>query len=146
MKIMEYITHSEKETKELLLNILDLKPNSKKATVFALEGELGSGKTTFVKGLEEVLKIKIKSPTFNIIKRYEIDFNGFKNFYHIDFYRVKSVSGLEFEDILNKKENLIFIEWGSNIEESLPKDIKKICFEYLDKDKRKITYEGNKNN
>ncbi len=138
---MEHITSSEKETKELIKEILDISPSLDKATVFVLEGDLGAGKTTFVKGLEDILNIEITSPTFNIVKRYDIDYKGFKNLYHIDFYRVDSVKGLEFEDILKIKDNLIFIEWGSNIKESIPSYARWIYFNYLDKDKRKISYE-----
>ena len=138
---MEHITSSEKETKELIKEILDISPSLDKATVFVLEGDLGAGKTTFVKGLEDILNIEITSPTFNIVKRYDIDYKGFKNLYHIDFYRVDSVRGLEFEDILKIKDNLIFIEWGSNIKESIPSYARWIYFNYLDKDKRKISYE-----
>ena len=138
---MEYISNSEKETRNLMKGILDVSPSLDKATVFVLEGDLGAGKTTFVKGLEDVLNIEITSPTFNIIKRYDINYKGFKNLYHIDFYRIENVKGLEFEDILKEKENLIFIEWGSNVKESIPSFAKWIYFNYIDKDKRKITYE-----
>jgi tRNA threonylcarbamoyladenosine biosynthesis protein TsaE len=129
---MEYITLNEKETQELVKELV------KDNNVFVLEGELGAGKTTFVKGLENVLGIKIKSPTFNIINRYEIDYLGYTNLYHIDFYRVNSVEGLDFNEIINNKKNLVFIEWGSNVEESIPKNATNIKFEYIDKNKRKI--------
>lgn len=141
---MEQITKSEKETRELVGKILDIFPFKEHATVFVLEGELGSGKTTFVKGLEEILKIRIKSPTFNIINKYKIDFKGFKYLYHIDFYRVNNVLGLEFEEILKSKENLIFIEWGSNVLKAIPRYAKWLYFEYKGEDKRRI-YEKNNN-
>lgn len=136
---MEYISNSEEETKSLMKEVLNISPSLDKATVFVLEGELGAGKTTFVKGLEDILNISINSPTFNIIKRYDIDYKGFKNLYHIDFYRIDNVKGLEFENILKEKDNLIFIEWGSNVKESIPSFAKWIYFNYLDKDKRKIS-------
>lgn len=137
---MHQISNSEKETKDLVKKILNISSSKNHATVYVLEGELGAGKTTFVKGLEDIFGIQIKSPTFNIIKRYNIDYKGFKNLYHIDFYRVNNVEGLDFEDILKNKENLIFIEWGSNVKEHIPKFAKWIYFEYLDKDRRKISY------
>ena len=138
---MEYISNSEKETRNLMKEMLDISPSLDKATVFVLEGDLGAGKTTFVKGLEDVLNIEITSPTFNIIKRYDINYKGFKNLYHIDFYRIDDVKGLEFEDILKERDNLIFIEWGSNVKESIPSFAKWIYFNYIDQDKRKISYE-----
>lgn len=141
---MEYITHSEKETRGLIKEILK-ESFSKKATVYILEGELGAGKTTFVKGLEKLLNIQIKSPTFNIIKKYDIDYKGFKKLYHIDFYRVNNVSGLDFEEILKDSKNLIFIEWGSNVKKSIPNFAKWIYFKYINRDKRKIIYEEKNN-
>ncbi len=140
---MEYITNSEKETKDLVKEMLDISPSLNNATVYILEGDLGAGKTTFVKGLEDIFNIQIKSPTFNIIKRYKIDYKGFKNLYHIDFYRVSNIEGLDFEEILKDKQNLIFIEWGSNVKENIPDFAKWIFFKYIDKDKRKIIYESN---
>ena len=128
---MEQITKSEKETRELIGKILDISPFKEHATVFVLEGELGSGKTTFVKGLEE-------------INKYKIDFKGFKYLYHIDFYRVSDVLGLEFEEILKDKENLVFIEWGSNVLKAIPRYAKWLYFEYKGRDKRRI-YEKNNN-
>jgi len=140
---MEYITNSEKETRGLIKEILNISPFLNNATVYILEGDLGAGKTTFVKGLEDMFNIQIKSPTFNIIKRYKINYKGFKNLYHIDFYRVHDVEGLNFEEILKDKQNLIFIEWGSNVKKSIPDFAKWIFFEYINKGKRKIIYESN---
>jgi len=130
---MEYITKNEKETQGLILELIE-----KNGHIFVLEGELGAGKTTFVKGLEDALNIKIKSPTFNIINRYKIDYLGYNNLYHIDFYRVNNINGLDFDEIINDENNLIFIEWGSNVKEDIPKNAKWIKFEYINKNKRKI--------
>lgn len=130
---MEYITTDEKETQKLIIDLI-----GKKEHIFVLEGELGAGKTTFVKGLEKILNVKIKSPTFNIINRYEINYLNYTNLYHIDFYRVNSVKGLDFDEIIKDKNNLIFIEWGSNVKEEIPERAKLIKFEYIDKNKRKI--------
>ncbi|MDD4358588.1 MAG: tRNA (adenosine(37)-N6)-threonylcarbamoyltransferase complex ATPase subunit type 1 TsaE [Candidatus Pacebacteria bacterium] len=142
---MKYITNSEKETRNLIKKILNISP-SQNAAVYVLEGDLGAGKTTFVKGLEDVFNIQIKSPTFNIIKRYQIDYKGFKNLYHIDFYRVNSVEGLDFEKLLKDPQNLIFIEWGSNVKKYIPSFAKWIYFKYLDKNTREIIYEAEENN
>lgn len=140
---MDVITNSEEETKKLVLSLLDIYPFKEHATIFVLQGELGSSKTTFVKGLENVLRVKIKSPTFNIIQKYKIDFRGFKNLYHIDFYRVADVLGLDFDEIVKNRENLVFIEWGENVKEHIPKYSKWIYFEYVDKHKRRIYEKDN---
>lgn len=91
-----------------------------KATVVFLSGDLGSGKTTATKAMAKVLGIEedITSPTFVILKRYEIDsrvLDGkFSNLIHIDAYRLKSYEELvkiKFEEYLADEKNLILIEW-----------------------------------
>lgn len=89
---------------------------SNKATVVFLSGELGAGKTTFTKAFAKEVGIleDIASPTFVILKRYEITGSVFKNLIHIDAYRLKSYEELvkiKFPDYLSNAENLIFIEW-----------------------------------
>lgn len=109
--------------------------------LIALYGDLGSGKTTFVQGLAKGLGIKkrIISPTFIIIRKYEL---GIRDFYHIDLYRVQSgddIKGLGIEEIINNRQNIVAIEWAERMERLLPKKRIDIYFEYLDENKRKIT-------
>jgi len=119
---------------EILKEILE----NKKAIVIGLEGDLGSGKTTFVQGIAKGLGIKgkITSPTFVIMKKYDF-------LYHIDCYRIKSKDLLEldFKEIIKQSGNIVVIEWAERIKKVLPKDVIWMKFEYLDKDKRKIIYE-----
>jgi len=119
---------------EISKEILD----NKKAIVIGLEGDLGSGKTTFVQGIAKGLGIKekITSPTFVIMKKYDF-------LYHIDCYRIKSKDLLEldFKEIIKQSGNIVVIEWAERIKKVLPKDVIWMKFEYLDKDKRKIIYE-----
>ena len=114
-----YTINSQQEMQALGEKIAKSIPqNRKQAVVFALMGELGSGKTTFVQGLAKGLGIKEKilSPTFVLMKR-------FKNFYHFDCYRVKKedLKELGLEDIFNNPNSIVAIEWAENIEEVLPK-------------------------
>jgi len=88
----------------------------KQGTILLLHGELGSGKTQFVRFLADHLKVQdvVSSPTFLILNVYESNKN--LKIYHFDFYRVKNVEELEqigFFEILNKKKNLIIIEWAN---------------------------------
>jgi len=119
---------------EILKEILE----NKKAIVIGLEGDLGSGKTTFVQGIAKGLGIKgkITSPTFVIMRKYDF-------LYHIDCYRIKSKDLLEldFKEIIKQSGNIVVIEWAERIKKVLPKDVIWMKFEYLDKDKRKIIYE-----
>ena len=89
--------------------------------VVVLSGELGAGKTFFVKKALANFGITwVNSPSFAIVNEYK---NSHK-FYHIDFYRIKSVNELldiGFEDYLNDEDAIIFIEWGNLFSQVLPK-------------------------
>ncbi len=135
----EYLTISQLQTKKigkiLAKEILKTKPK-KNAFVFALKGDLGSGKTTFLQGFAKGLGIKekITSPTFVIMKKYE-------NFYHIDCYRIyksKEILDLGFKNIIGNPKNIVAIEWTERIKKILPKNTIWLNFEFLDKNKRKI--------
>ncbi len=117
------------DTKEFARNFSSkLKVSKSGATVIALIGDLGAGKTTFVKAFAKALGIRsrIISPTFIIVKRFSLAHNkkGFKNLYHLDCYRVSSrdLIKLGFKDALKDKENLIVIEWADRIKNILPKN------------------------
>jgi len=149
MRAIEIITKSSKETKKAgmaLGQILGREPLSNKALVVALEGDLGSGKTTFVQGLAQGLKVKenILSPTFVIQKDFLLKLKNFKNLYHIDAYRLKNpeeLLELGFKDLIGNPENLIVIEWADKIKKILPKNILRIKFENLGENKRRIKIE-----
>jgi tRNA threonylcarbamoyladenosine biosynthesis protein TsaE len=143
-----HITSSAKETeklgKEFAHYCLTSNIQNSKSIIISLEGELGSGKTTFTKGFAKGLGIKenIKSPTFILMRKYPISNFKFLNFYHFDCYRIedpKEVLDLGFQEIIQDSQNIVVIEWGNKIKKFLPKNYIQIKFEYLDKDKRKIT-------
>jgi len=144
--MFEAITKSAKETKKVAANLtkaLKNKPILKHAFIIALEGNLGSGKTTFIQGLAKGLKIKenILSPTFLILKQFPISLKGYKNFYHIDAYRLKNpeeLLELGFKDIVDNPDNIVVIEWADKIKKILPKNILQIKFKNLGENKRKI--------
>lgn len=137
------ITKSFKETQELGRELAEkLIPLKDKAVVFALKGDLGGGKTTFTQGFAKGLGIKEKilSPTFNIMKRFEISKEGFKNFYHFDCYRLdkEGISFFNFKEIMNNPENVIIIEWFENIEESIFSIHTNLSFNLIDENIREI--------
>jgi len=106
-----------------------------KATVVGLQGELGSGKTYFVKSLGKMMGIEehIVSPTFVIMKIYDIDWQGFKKLIHIDAYRLEKeeeLLNLGWEKLLEDPENLVLIEWPEKVEGIIPKDSKRIHFKH----------------
>ena len=116
----------------------------KKAVVICLQGDLGAGKTTFIQGFAQGLGVteKVLSPTFIVMKRFEINKNGFKNFYHIDCYRLegeKSMEALNLKDIISNPENIVAIEWAERIKKILPKEVVTIQFKYVTENERQLT-------
>lgn len=114
--------------------------------IFALSGNLGAGKTHFVQGAAHALKIKQKilSPTFVIIKDFKINHkNFFKNFYHIDCYRLEKpseIKNLGFKEIVSEPKNLVFIEWPEKIKKLIPKNAVWIKFKVVDEKTREISF------
>jgi len=108
------------------------------ATVFALAGDLGAGKTTFTQGFLRGfgLRKRAQSPTFIIMRRHG-------RIFHIDAYRLKGaaqVSVLGFEKILEDPRNVILIEWPERIREMIPKHAQWISFRHGKKEnERTIT-------
>ena len=115
------------------------------AVVFGLRGNLGGGKTTFLQGFAKGLGIKEKilSPTFVIQKRFKIKDSTFKNFYHIDCYRLKNtkeILELHFKEIIFDPKNIVAIEWPEKIKKVLPKDTIFIKFKFVGENKREINF------
>ena len=128
---------------------------SEGATIIALYGDLGSGKTTFTKYFISAFGIKqiVTSPTFVIEKIYKIPplsqkplggpATKFRHIIHIDAYRLESGKDMEdlgWKEISENPENIILIEWPEKIADILPKDIKKIEFKFVDEDKREVVF------
>lgn len=116
----------------------------KTGDVLGLKGELGSGKTTFVQGLAEGLKIQkgyvVQSPTFTLVNVYPCEQ---VTLVHMDFYRCDSVRQsdlLELEEYIHEPSNLIVIEWFDKIPEVMPKKYIEIQFEVTGEHSRKMTW------
>lgn len=133
----QIISNSIEETKKVAQEI------AKKiigGEIFGLIGDLGSGKTTFVQSVAKELGIKekVKSPTFNILKKYlVVNHKKIKNFYHLDLYRTNSLDFVDLKEI-STSDSVVFIEWAEKIETQLPKNWQKIEFKYVDENKREI--------
>jgi hydrolase, P-loop family len=128
----KYTSRSELDTMELAENI-----ESEKfpGMIICLDGELGSGKTVFVKGFAKSLGISenITSPTFNIVKEYE---SGEMKLNHMDVYRLEETDEtIAFNDYF--KENAVtIIEWSELIEDKLPNERLDIKFKVIDENTR----------
>ncbi len=144
----EIIINSAEEMRKTGRNLAKeiIKGNSggKQAVIIGLEGNLGSGKTTFIQGMAKGLGIKdkIASPTFVIMKRY---FFRKRCFYHIDCYRIKAKDLLEldFQEIINQANNIIVIEWAERVKELLPQGAFWMKFEHIAQNKRRIIINEN---
>ena len=111
---MKVITSSREETIKLGEKFAK---NLKSGSVVVLNGEMGAGKTVFVKGIAKGLDISqmIKSPTYTIVREYE----GRVPLYHLDVYRIgDDPDSIDLDDFLYG-EGVTIIEWGELLDESL---------------------------
>ena len=122
---------SEKKLGEFANN---LSSKLKQGDIFFLYGEMGVGKTTFVKFLINNMQLRSKkklteitSPTFNIMNEYDIDGLSFK---HYDLYRLKSADELKDLNIFDENDKaILLIEWPQIIIKE-PNLVTKLYFEY----------------
>lgn len=135
MNEYKYNSKSEIDTMTLAQNFESEKfPNM----VICLDGELGSGKTVFVKGFAKALGIEenITSPTFNLIKEY---LDGELPLFHMDVYRLEDGDKtIGFNDYFNKG-GITIIEWSDIIKDKLPEDRLDIKFKFVDENVRLLT-------
>jgi len=152
LKEQSLVSFSEEETKKLAKKILKENKDKlkKKALVFALQGELGAGKTIFAKGLAQGLGIKqnVPSPSFILVREYPYSLKKQKGiFYHLDTWRIESTQ--EFENLGLEKMlqpgNILAIEWLKKVKDYLKNFDEKakiiwVNIDHLDQNKRKIKY------
>jgi tRNA threonylcarbamoyladenosine biosynthesis protein TsaE len=142
------ITNSAKQTQKLgekIAQELSDTVGGKTAIVLGLQGNLGGGKTTFLQGFAKGLGIKEKilSPTFVILKRFQVPGFRFQDFYHIDCYRLKNekdILELGFDDIIKDSRNIVAVEWSEKIKKVLPKNTIFIEFKFIDNKTREISF------
>ena len=136
---MEIITHSERETEAagaaLAAKLLD-------GAVVAMYGELGSGKTAFVRGMARGMGIgcRVSSPTFTIVNEYE----GERTLIHFDMYRLGSADelwGIGWDDYLDRGA-VCAVEWSENVQDAFTGNEVTVRFEKLGADERRITIGG----
>lgn len=143
----EHFTKNPKQTEELGKKLakffLKSSFSASRAVIIGLSGELGSGKTTFLKGFAKGLGIKEKilSPTFIIMRKFSIRNSKFQTFYHFDCYRLKKASellNLGFKKIISEPKNIICLEWLEKMRKILPQNTLIIKFDFIDLKTRKI--------
>ena len=133
---MEYITHSETETEALGEK---LAPGFRPGDVVALYGDLGAGKTAFVRGMARGLKSpnRVTSPTFTIVNEYE----GEISLFHFDMYRLGGADelfGIGWDDYL-ARGGICVVEWSENVETAFDGSEYTVNIEKCSEDERRIT-------
>lgn len=149
-KAMEMVAKTIEETEKLAAQFVSELENAaaqNEATLVLLEGNLGSGKTAFTKGMAKALGVKqtVTSPTFIIEKVYDLKNSRFKKLIHIDAYRfekAEEAAVLEFETLLKNPSYLIVVEWPERIATLIPERAHKIYFKFVDDSTRKIKIHG----
>lgn len=164
---MQLISNSPQDTDKIAKILTDKILNTKAgktAIVVALEGELGAGKTTLVKAIAKTLGIKshITSPTFVLMKKYEIPLSvnrlltiarkkkpsghspsaiSHKQLIHIDTYRLKDYQDLVaigVKEIISDPKNIVLIEWSERVKPILPNKKIKVHIDHTGETQRKF--------
>lgn len=131
------ISNSKEETMNLAKRLADKFPNG---IVICLTGDLGAGKTTFVRGLAEGLNIKeiVQSPTFNIMKIY---LKGDRPLIHIDAYRLADINtDIGLDEYIGYETGITVIEWPMFIENLIPNNSLNVEITNLGDDRRHIKF------
>lgn len=139
-----YESASARHTMDAAASIVRGMVPSSGASVIALSGDLGAGKTQFAKGVAHELGITrtVTSPTFLIMRSYETKQGPWKQLFHLDCYRVdnpEELRALGWDDIVRNPDNIVLIEWAQRISALLPPDTLWIDMEVLSPTQRGIT-------
>lgn len=140
--MIKIVTTSVEETKDFAE---EFAKTINKGDVLCLYGDLGSGKTSFVQGLAKGLGIKrrIISPTFIIVRSYNIDR---ATFYHIDLYRAESKNdllSLGIDQLIEGQDNILAFEWAEKLNDLIPTKRIDLHFREVGGDSREIAIERN---
>ena len=129
---MEHLSNNNFDTQDIAF---EYAKTLKKGDVVLLSGDLGAGKTEFVKGVAKYFGCDgVTSPTYAYLNIYG-DF-----IYHYDCYRLSSGEDAELLGLTDyfNGDNICLIEWAENIEDALPQGCKKVTILKIDQEKRKI--------
>ena|SRR3989344_4964461 len=126
--MISVISRSEEETKRIGKDVAQV---LKGGEILSLSGNLGSGKTTFVKGMARGFGIRkaITSPTYVLFRPYKL--RRGKTFYHFDLYRLsggRALRELGLDEILANRQNIVAVEWPQKAKRFLPKGTIQIRF------------------
>lgn len=137
--LLDIVSNSVEETKEIARN---LAKELKAGDILTLYGDLGAGKTHFVKGVASAFQIdetKVHSPTFTLVNEYQ----GLLPLYHFDCYRLKNIDeviDIGFEDYVYSNA-ICCIEWPDLVTRLLPESYIRVSIDHLTDTKRHIIIE-----
>ena len=137
MKEFKIITSSKDETMDVARKLASFLPCG---SVLTFTGDLGAGKTTFVRGLAQGLHINevVQSPTFNIMKIY---LKGDRPLIHIDAYRLADINtDIGLDEYIGYETGITVIEWPMFIKELIPADAIEVEITNLGEDKRQLVF------
>ncbi len=134
------VTHSAAETQALGRALMELIPDG---ALIALYGDLGAGKTCFVRGMAEFAGMaeRVTSPTFTLVHEYR---SG-RTLYHLDLYRItapEQVLDLGYEDLFDPKDGVCVVEWAERAKGMLPERRVDIRLAHEKGDARRIEIEN----
>lgn len=140
--MQEYISKSVEDTKNIAEQIL---ASLQGGEILALSGNLGAGKTVFVKAIAEKLGVteNVTSPTFVLMKIYKLNQEKINRLVHVDCYRLDQGENLEdigLADYIGNSDTLVIIEWADRVQK-LPENTINIKIDYIDDKQRKIIIE-----
>ena len=152
---MRWSSASARQTRAIAKNILSYyRGTGPRPLIFALTGNLGSGKTVFAQGIAQALGVraKVQSPTFVLMKWYDLSrarsrgleqpFRGRRFFVHVDAYRIdrpRDLARLGIRDLFRDPDAIIVIEWAEKIHPLIPKSAVWITFRHSTRTRRIIT-------
>ena len=135
----QYLRISKSESDTVII-ATEFAAKLKNGMIIILNGELGAGKTFFIKHVLQSFNISnANSPTFAIVNEYI----GDKTFYHFDFYRINKeieLHDIGIKDYFNDEQSIIFIEWGNLFRDVLPEKRIEINISYIDEHEREFNF------
>lgn len=139
---MKFISHNPQETQQIAKKLAQ---KYRQGKVLALIGPLGAGKTTFTQGFAQGLKIqnRLISPTFVLMRQYQLPQNPQGKLFHIDLYRLDNISQIDdlgLSEIFANPKNIVLIEWAEKLKK-LPENTVTISFKTLSANSREIEIE-----
>lgn len=147
-RMMRFVSASPRETQRYAKKLLRrFAARPIRPLIFALAGELGSGKTTFIQGLASSLGIRghVQSPTFVLVRTHPIpkQFHQLHRFIHIDAYRLGSLAEarrLDLKQLVRERDAIVAVEWADRIRKLIPQSAYWIKFQHGERRSQRIIH------